>query len=279
MKALVTIALVVAVVSPRRAWADDVTPVCIEMGCPAGTKHEFETFPCDTPICACNDTCAGGSTSNQSGQAMAQALVKLLGYTFGAVAFMVLPGHMAEATSKDSPRQTSQQARKAWDTYVAERKRLVDAGRDAAASRKALRTLDAEEAARLRDAPVRKVKVPIPFKPPKLEPDPRFTCNQARMLMPAVHTDGPIGAFASEQEMLAACLRFVDEGADPDPSCTQETSYRCGVTPEICCPRTHPMLNPCDARCYRDADFRRSPDDAGRHCSTARSCAAFNPNP
>ena len=272
------VALLALVVSTSHARADEGT--CAVLVCDSRTKHPGE-YSCDTPPCYCNDTCGGGgSTSSQNNAAMAQGLAKLLGYTFLGVAFVFMPGHIGEAMNKDGKKQTGKEARDAWNDHVAKRNRLVQAGRDAARARRDFEKLDDEERAQLRDAPTRKrIDVPKRFDPPRLRPDPRFQCDQARMLMPTVHTEGPIGTFASETDMLAACGAFFETTRDRDGTCTAEQSYRCGVdTPEACCPRTHPILNLCDGKCYRDTDFRGGGEEYnGRHCASSRDCATFNP--
>lgn len=275
--------LLAVLISTRTAHAGEGT--CSVLVCDSRTKHPGQ-YPCDTPACFCDDSCGGGgsTSSSQDGAAMAQGIAKLLGYTFLGVAFVFMPGHMGEAMNKDGKKQTGKEARDAWNNHVAERDRLVQAARDAKRARREFAALDDEERAQLRDAPTSKpVKVPKPFKPPRLAPDPRFQCDQARMLMPTVHTEGPIGPFPSEDAMLAACGSFFEGPKDRDRSCVPENSYRCGVdldAAEACCPRSHPVLNLCDGKCYRDTDFRGGRDeDGGRHCGGARDCATFNPTP
>ena len=279
MRLVVTVA-VLFMLAPEIARAD-IEGQCAVLVCDSRTKHPGE-YSCDTPPCYCNDTCGGGgSSSSQNSQAMANGIAKLLGYTFLGVAFVFMPGHIGEAMEKDdSKKQTAKQARAAWDEYVAQRTKQIQAGRAAAKARTDFGILDDEERAQLRDAPTSKpAKVPKPFNPPRLKPDLRFQCDQARLLLSTVHSGGPIGAFPDEADMITKCSAFFDGPRDRDTTCAPDQTYRCGVgTPEICCPRTHPILNDCDERCYRDTDFRGGLDeDGGRHCASSRSCAAFNP--
>jgi hypothetical protein len=179
--------------------------------------------------------------------------------------------------SNDGPRETAQQAHAVWDQYVAERKKLVQAGRAAAKARHDFAILDDDERAQLRDAPKTKpVKVPKPFHPPKLKPDLRYLCDQAHMLISSAHTGGPIGAFESESKMVEDCKQFAVVPVDPDRTCPAETHVRCGLEPSVCCPRELPIYNACSQKCYRNTDFVAGPDD-GLHCSESRDCAAFNP--
>lgn len=278
MKTFIAITLVSLVTAARPALAE-VEGKCAAVLCDTRTKHPMETFPCGTPECVCNDACGDSSSSpNANNKALAEGMGKLIAYTALGVAFLFMPGHMAEATSKDQPKQTTKQARAEWAKVVDQRDALVAADKHAKQARQALWTLDAEERAGMRDAPKSKpTKVPKPFNPPRLRPDLRFLCDQAKILMPSVHTDGPIGAFASEGDMATRCTPFIDDSKDADPNCDPNQTRRCGVTPEVCCPLSHPILNGCDGKCYRDIDFRRAAE-LGRHCGEARSCASFNPN-
>lgn len=262
------VALAIVLLS-KSAFAD---PKCASLVCDDRSAHPG-VYSCDTPPCYCTDSCGGGgSTSSPNGDAAARGLAKLIGYTVLGVAFIFMPGHMAEWTS-DGPRQTAKDANDGWKDHVAKRQRLVQAGEDAEKARTAYWTLDAEERASLRDARKGKAKPLKPFHPPKLRPDPVFQCNQARLLMPTVHTGGPIGPFASEQAMIAQCSALSDPPVPADPSCP-DTTFRCAVgTPEVCCPRSHPILNRCNGQCYRTTDFMGGDDD-GMHCATSRDCGS-----
>jgi hypothetical protein len=268
--------MLVLVVASRSARAD-VEGKCVELVCDDRTARPGR-YSCDTPACYCTDTCDGssGSTANQNSAAMAQGMAKLLGYTVLGVAFLFMPGHMSQWTSKDGKKQSVKEARQAWDDFNAKRTGLVQVGRDAEKARAAYWTLDAEERAELRDAPAAKPKLK-PFNPPKLKPDPQWQCNNARLLMPSVHTGGPIGQFPSERAMRDECKARSEPPVTPDAACSP-TSFRCGTgNPEFCCPRSHPIFNFCDEQCYRTTDFLGAEDDKGLHCQTSRDCGSFNP--
>jgi hypothetical protein len=271
--------LVATLVASTTARADDGQ--CAALVCDDRTAHPG-TYSCDTPPCYCNDSCGGGagggSTGNTNGDAMARGMAKLIGYTVLGVAFLFMPGHMGQWTS-DGPRQSAKDAHKDWDDYDAKRKRLVQAGKDAEKSAAAYWKLDEEERAQLRDAPAAKKKVLKPFNPPKLKPDLHWQCDQAKLLMPSTHTHGPIGAFTNEGDMVGKCSQFTEPPVDYNNTCAT-TDVQCGLVnaanAAICCPRTHPIYNPCSEKCYRTTDFIAGPD-TGLHCATSRDCASFNP--
>jgi hypothetical protein len=276
MRSLVlAVVAVVAIARPARAEEpQSVGGECAAVLCDSRTKHPMEQFPCGTPECVCNDSCDGSSgTSNQGNKALAEGVGKLIAYTVLGVGFVFMPGHMAEATTKDKPKQTVKEARRAWSEHVDQRNKLVVAGKDAEKARAVMWKLDEDERKQLRDAPISKpVKPKIPFAKPKLKPDLNTRCSEAKRMLTTTHSDGPFASFADEEDMRTQCKGHYPDPETPDPTCSATASYRCPAAPNVCCPRSSPIFNPCDGMCYREFDYRGSPNDQGRHCGEAPSC-------
>lgn len=277
MKTALVIAALLVAAQPALA---DVEGTCVETVCGSQSHHPGATYPCDQ-ACQCMDECggaSGGGGNGQAGAAMVEGMVKLIGYTVGGIAFLIMPGHMAEATSKNAQHETSEQARAEWNKVVEMRDSLIDAGKQADKSRKALWKLDEQERAELRDGSndkKKKVVVPKPFDPPKLKPDLGFQCRGAIMQLGAFHNEGSIGKFPSEGAMVAQCGQFAPDPQAPDAACTQGSSRPCGLNPEVCCPNGSPLYNSCDGQCYSEWNFIKSPaGDAGLHCQP-RECGAL----
>lgn len=274
MRALViaAVALVSLVRTAHAGEPESVEGQCVAVLCDSRTKHPMEQFPCGTPECVCNDSCDGSTgSSTQGNKALAQGVGKLIAYTVLGIAFVFMPGHMAEATSKDTPKQTVKEARRAWSAHVDQRNALIDAGKNAQKARATMWKLEQEEREQLRDAPTSKrVKPKVPFNPPKLKPDLSFRCSQAKLLLTTTHTDGPFASFANEGDMQTQCKGHYPEPEAPD--CSSTANLRCPAYPTACCPRTSPIYNPCDDRCYSAFDYRGSAKDEGLHCGEAPSC-------
>ncbi|HUS29740.1 MAG TPA: hypothetical protein VMZ53_14650, partial [Kofleriaceae bacterium] len=196
---------------------------------------------------------------------------------FVTIGFAFMPGHVAEAFS--DKKQPAKQAHDAFAQFQAKRATTIKAGHDAAKGSAAFLKLDAEERATLRDAPAAKPKLK-PFNPPKLVPNLQYRCDQAHMLIPSVHTPGPIASFESERDMREQCRPFAVDPTDADKVCTNPELLHCGIgdenNREFCCPKTHPIFNVCDKQCYRNTDFNNALEDKdeGFHCGTSRDCGA-----
>jgi hypothetical protein len=236
--------------------------------------------------CWCYDACGTAGTQAYTPQQTGWLLFEIL----SPVAFFLAPGHTTEAFFHHDGTgafQTSAAAKAEWDAFVAKRKDLEDLGRrriaaqrdSVVAAAKARDTFAAEERdARAKADQVKDVAKELRFVVPKLVPTAigSFQCDQARVLMPSVHTDAPIAGFPSEHDMIASCQASIAPPVRPDDGCGA-TSLACGTDPPKCCPAGYTILNDCDLQCYKDNDFRGGETEEGRHCQTSRTCAAFQP--
>lgn len=263
--------LIAMLITSNVARADDGSLDEFIRQCEARGGHVVHD-PNGGSVCEGASSDSGSTGGGQANPAAAQAAGKVFASIFITIGFAFMPGHVAEAFAKDGEKQTAKQAHDAWDQYAAKRKSLVDKGRDAEKGRAAFLSISAEEYATLRDAPAAKPALK-PFHPPKLKPDLHYMCDQAKLLMPSTHTEGPIGMFENEGKMVEQCSQFTEPPVDANRECPAGM-LACGIsTPDYCCPTDHPIYSPCEHKCYRTTDFIAGPD-GDHHCNTSRDCAA-----
>lgn len=271
MRVLVVVSVLVAA-APRYAEAEYACPSS-DCCCTDITHHPGKPITCNPSNEEYRSVCYDESSGGGGGQ-VNPSIVK----GAGAVAFVIiLPFAPAHVISLFGPIGSKEESDRAFKTYLAAQRDLRKLGRQAGWIAKAMRDAEAgvvDEAAQAKERARR-----LGFDPPKLVPSMDWLCDQAMMLLP-FRTEWPVGAFPSQGDLRLKCgpvdAFTVNKPPVGDPPVCDADLLTCAGA-LACCPRSHPVYNPCDNACYRTSDFRAAEGEAGLRCNRHVRCGVTPP--